>query len=65
MKKGSEVTVVFGQRGGGQVLGVFTDENRVKALKQMAEEFNEKGYVVFEKVKLNEFQVKKFGLYFK
>jgi hypothetical protein len=39
----TEVTVVIGQRGGGQVLGVFTNESKVKALKQMADEFHEKG----------------------
>jgi hypothetical protein len=61
----AEVTVVIGQRGGGQVLGVFTDEIKIRALKEITEEFHEKGYVVFERVKLNEFQFKKFGLYFK
>lgn len=60
-----EVTVVIGQRGGGQILGVFTDGNKVRAMKEMVEAFNEKGYVSFEKVKLNEFQLKRFGLYFK
>jgi hypothetical protein len=65
MKEIKEVTVVVGQRGGGQVLGVFTDEIKVKALKQLTEEFGQKGYVVFEKVRMNEFQFKRFGLYFK
>lgn len=65
MKEIKEVTVVIGQRGGGQVLGVFTDEVKIKALREITEEFHEKGYVFFEKVKLNEFQFKKFGLYFK
>ncbi len=64
-KEPLEVTVVLGQRGGGQLLGVFTDENKIKALMEMTEEFQEKGYVVFEKVSLNEFQTNKFGLYFK
>lgn len=57
--------MVIGQRGGGQILGVFTDGNKVRAMKEMVEAFNEKGYVSFEKVKLNEFQLKRFGLYFK
>ena len=65
MKQAKEVTVVFGQRGGGQVLGVFTDEVKIKALKEITEAFQQKGYVVFEKVKINEYQFKKFGLYFK
>lgn len=65
MKQIKEVTVVFGQRGGGQVLGVFTDEVKIKALKEITEAFQQKGYVVFEKVKINEYQFKKFGLYFK
>ncbi|HVZ80948.1 MAG TPA: hypothetical protein VHE12_09150 [bacterium] len=60
-----EVTVVIGHRGGGQVLGVFTDGNKVRAMKEMVEAFNEKGYVSFEKVRLDEFQIKKFGLYFR
>lgn len=60
-----EATVVIGHRGGGQVLGVFTDKRKIKALQEMAEEFNAKGYVSFERLKLNEFQAKRFGLYFK
>ncbi len=60
-----EVTVVIGQRGGGQVLGVFTDGNKIRAMREMVEAFNEKGYVTFEKVKVNDFQLKRFGLYFK
>jgi hypothetical protein len=64
-KESLEVTVVLGQRGGGQLLGVFTDESKIQALMEMTEEYQEKGYVVFEKVQLNEFQTKKFGLYFK
>jgi hypothetical protein len=60
-----EVTVVLGHRGGGQILGVFTDGNKVRAMKEMAEAFNEKGYVSFGKVKVDEFQLKKFGLYFR
>jgi hypothetical protein len=61
----TEVTVVIGHRGGGQVLGVFTDPNKVKAMREMVDAFNERGYVSFEKLKINEFQVKRFGLYFK
>jgi hypothetical protein len=60
-----EVTVVIGHRGGGQILGVFTDGNKVRAMKEMTEAFNEKGYVSFEKIKVDEFQLKKFGLYFR
>ena len=60
-----EVTVVIGHRGYGQVLGVFTDGNKVKAMREMVEAFEEKGYVTFEKMKINEFQLKRFGLYFK
>jgi hypothetical protein len=60
-----EVTVVIGHRGYGQILGVFTDKRKIKALQEMVEEFNEKGYVSFEKMKVNEFQLKRFGLYFK
>ena len=60
-----EVTVVIGHRGGGQVLGVFTDGNKVRAMKELVEAFNEKGYVSFEKVKVNDMQIKRFGLYFK
>ena len=60
-----EVTVVIGHRGGGQILGVFTDANKIRAMKEMVDAFNEKGYVSIEKFKLDEFQVKRFGLYFK
>jgi len=60
-----EVTVVIGHRGSGQILGVFTQSNKLNALKEIVKEFNEEGYVSFEKVKLNEFQLKRFGLYFK
>ena len=60
-----EVTVVIGHRANGQILGVFTDGNKVRAMKELVEAFNEKGYVSFEKVKVNDFQIKKFGLYFK
>jgi hypothetical protein len=60
-----EVTVVIGHRGGGQVLGVFTDGNKVRAMKELVDAFDEKGYVSFEKIKVNDFQFKKFGLYFK
>jgi len=60
-----EVTVVIGHRGYGQILGVFTDKNKVKAMQEMVDAFDEKGYVSFEKMKLNEFQLKRFGLYFK
>jgi len=60
-----EVTVVIGHRGGGQVLGVFTDGNKLRAMRELVEAFNEKGYVSFEKLKMNEFQIKRFGLYFK
>ena len=60
-----EVTVVIGHRGGGQILGVFTDGNKVRAMKELVEAFNEKGYVSFEKLKMDEFQIKRFGLYFK
>jgi len=60
-----EVTVVVGHRGGGQILGVFTDKKILRALLDMTEAFNEKGYVTFEKVKVNEMQIKRFGLYFK
>ena len=65
MAKDIEVTVVIGHRGYGQILGVFTDGNKVKAMREMVEAFGEEGYVSFEKMKLNEFQLKKFGLYFK
>jgi len=65
MREPKYVTVVIGQRGGGQVLGVFTEEAKIKALKQITEEFQQKGYVVFEKVKVNDYQFQKFGLYFK
>jgi hypothetical protein len=65
MKTTKKVTVVIGQRGGGQVLGAFTNRAKIKELKQLAEKFHEKGYVVFETVTLNEFQKNKFGLYFK
>ena len=60
-----EVTVVIGHRGGGQILGVFTDANKIRAMREMTEAFNEKGYVSFEKIKVNEFQIKRFELYFK
>lgn len=60
-----EVTVVIGHRGYGQILGVFTDKNKVKAMQEMVDAFDEKGYVSFEKMRLNEFQLKRFGLYFK
>jgi len=60
-----EVTVVIGHRGNGQILGVFTDKRKIRALQEMVEEFNEKGYVSFEKLKIDEFQLKRFGLYFK
>jgi hypothetical protein len=60
-----EVTVVIGQRGGGQILGVFTSQVKINVLKEFVKEFHEEGYVIFEKVKVNEFQFKKFGLYFK
>jgi hypothetical protein len=60
-----EVTVVIGHRGGGQILGVFTDGNKIRVMKEMVEAFNEKGYVSFEKIRLDDFQVKRFGLYFK
>jgi hypothetical protein len=65
MKESKYVTVVLGQRGGGQILGVFTDEAKIKTLKLVTEEFQQKGYVVFEKVKINDYQFQKFGLYFK
>jgi hypothetical protein len=61
----AEITVVIGHRGYGQVLGVFTDKNKIKALQEMANHFHEEGYVTFERIKLNEFQSKRFGLYFK
>jgi len=64
-EKDIEVTVVIGHRGSGQILGVFTNADRVKAMKEMAEAFGEEGYLSFEKVRLNEFQLKRFGLYFK
>jgi hypothetical protein len=38
---------------------------KIKALKEITEAFQQKGYVVFERVKINEYQFKKFGLYFK
>jgi hypothetical protein len=60
-----EVTVVLGHRGYGQVLGVFTDKKKIKALQEMTKNFHEEGYVTFEKYKLNEFQINRFGLYFK
>jgi hypothetical protein len=60
-----EITVVIGHRGGGQVLGVFTDKRKVKALQEIVRYFDEEGYVSFEKVQVNEFQFKRFGLYFK
>lgn len=61
----AEVTVVIGHRGGGQILGVFNDPNKIKAMREMADAFNERGYVSFEKLRMNEFQIKRFGLYFK
>jgi hypothetical protein len=61
----ADVTVVIGHRGYGQILGVFTNKHKVKALREMTKEFHEEGYVSFEKVKVNEFQLKRFGLYFK
>jgi hypothetical protein len=60
-----EITVVIGHRGGGQLLGVFTDKDKIKALQDITREFHEEGYVSFLKVKLNEFQYKRYGLYFK
>jgi hypothetical protein len=60
-----EVTVVIGHRGGGQILGVFTDPDKIRAMKEMTEAFHEKGYVSFEKIQVDEFQLKRFGLYFK
>ncbi len=60
-----EITVVIGHRGGGQILGVFTDKRKIKALREITKRFQEEGYVSFEKLKLNEFQFKRFGLYFK
>jgi len=65
VKEIKKVTVVIGQRGGGQVLGVFTDKAKIKVLKKLTREFHEDGYIVFEKIRLNQFQKKKFGLYFK
>lgn len=62
MKK---VTAVVGHRGGGQLLGVFDDEKKIKELKDKVKEFNEEGYVSFFKVTLNVPQKKLFGLYFK
>ncbi|HEY5038583.1 MAG TPA: hypothetical protein VIJ93_05870 [bacterium] len=61
----AEVTVVIGHRGDGQILGVFTNKNKIKALQEMTKEFNEEGYVSFEKVKIDEFQLKRFRLYFR
>ena len=60
-----EITVVIGHRGGGQLLGAFTDKKKIKALQELTKEFAQEGYVSFIKVKVNEFQFKRFGLYFK
>ena len=60
-----EITVVIGQRGGGQILGAYTDKKKIKDLKEKVKQYNEQGYVIFEKLKVNESQFKYFGLYFK
>ena len=60
-----EITVVIGHRGGGQLLGAFTDRKKIEALKEITKEYHEEGYVSFLKIKVNEFQFKRFGLYFK
>jgi hypothetical protein len=60
-----EITVVIGHRGGGQLLGAFTDKKKIKALQELTKEYRQEGYVSFLKVKVNEFQVKRYGLYFK
>lgn len=49
MKEIKEVTVVIGQRGGGQISGVFIDEIKIKALREITEEFHEKGYVFLKR----------------
>ena len=60
-----EIVVMIGQRGGGQILGVFSDKKLVRNLKSKVKKYHQEGYVVFEKLKVNEPQVKRFGLYFK
>ena len=60
-----EITVVIGQRGGGQILGAFDDEKVIKRLKAKVKKYHEEGYVIFEKLQVNEPQLKRFGLYFK
>ena len=65
MKQIKKVTVVIGQRGGGQILGAFTDKAKISVLKKLTKEFHEEGYIVFESIKLDQFQKDKFGLYFK
>lgn len=59
------VTVVIGHRGGGQLLGVFSSDKLVEALKDLTKQYHEEGYVSFEKVRVDELQKKHFGLYFK
>ena len=65
MKEIKQVTVVIGQRGGGQILGAFTNRAKISVLKKLTKEFHEEGYIVFQKIKLDQLQKEKFGLYFK
>ncbi len=60
-----EIVVMIGQRGGGQILGVFSDKKLVRNLKAKVRKYHQEGYVIFEKLKVNEPQMKRFGLYFK
>ena len=60
-----EVIVVIGQRGGGQILGVFNNKNEIKNIKAKVKRYHQEGYIIFEKLKLNDPQKKRFGLYFK
>ncbi len=62
MKK---VTVIIGHRGGGQILGVFSDKSKIKTIREKVKKFHEEGYVSFENLKIDEPQKKRFGLYFK
>lgn len=60
-----EITVVIGQRGGGQILGAFDDERLIRNLKAKVKRHHEEGHVIFEKIKINEPREERFGLYFK
>ena len=60
-----EIVVMIGQRGGGQILGVFNDKKLIRNLKAKVKKYHQEGYVIFEKLKVNEPKLKRFGLYFK